>query len=306
VAAKPFKGIAVPLDRSSSVKRRYSVTSDVLGYRRCARQYGAFRIHGYAPAQQTQLYFGTILHQVLDRCHGHFHGTTDPATKGLLPTEADIGSYFDDVEDGLKSRGIRAVTPKLREKALRILNYFNQLEGPALYPRVVDTEHRLQADQATHILHGVVDLLADDPSGTRAPDDQEMWDYKGTTMPLPGSAELKSYEFQMRVYARLYELKHGVLPKKAVLYFLNALDGDSCPKARPAGAIYEVKLTPADIDTAILEFNKTVGEIEASRATDHWPPAPPEVISSQDCAICDLRWDCPTPQKGKGVALRYP
>lgn len=306
MSSKPFSGIKVPLDATPPIKRRYSVTADVLGYRRCARQYGAFRVHNYAAAQQTQLYFGTVLHQVLDRCHTHYHGVIDPGTKGSLPSEANIVEYFDEVENGLKSRGIRAVSPKLRDKAINILKYFNQLEGPTLYPRVVDTEHRLQADQTSHILHGVVDLLANSLTKAGGPGDREMWDYKGAMFPTPGSADLRSYEFQMRVYARLYQLKHGVLPKRAMLYFLNELDGDTCPTRRPVHAVHDVSLKPADIQVAMDEFTKTVKLIENSRAKDHWPPAPPDEISPQDCAICDLRWDCSTPINGKGVALRYP
>src|SRR5262249_47516562 len=122
------------------VKRRYSVTQDIVGFRRCARQYGFVHAHKYAPAHQTQLYFGTMLHQVLDRCHSHYHGIIDPTTKGTFPgrgsvlpdslVEAhfsavaaavagnvipppppnDLVRYFLEVEDSLKSRGIRAIT----------------------------------------------------------------------------------------------------------------------------------------------------------------------------------------------------
>ena len=62
----PFSTVVVEPPSEPFVKRRYSVTADVVAYRRCARQYGAFRVHSYAPAHQTQLYFGTIVHQVLD------------------------------------------------------------------------------------------------------------------------------------------------------------------------------------------------------------------------------------------------
>jgi hypothetical protein len=34
---KPFQGISVPLSHNTLVKRRYSVTQDVVSYRRCAR-----------------------------------------------------------------------------------------------------------------------------------------------------------------------------------------------------------------------------------------------------------------------------
>jgi len=334
-----YKGLVVPPGEANPVKRRYSVTQDVVGYRRCARQYGAFRVHNYAPAHQTQLYFGTILHQVLDRCHGHFNGVMDPATAGTLPdngavlsdTEiqqyfadlraaldndetppevpSDLIRYFLDVEDGLKSQGIRAITPDLRLKAIRILQYFNALEGPELYGRVRDTELRLQADQQSHIPHGVVDLLVENPDNDD-PSECEIWDYKGMSRVGLLRVDLDTYLFQMRVYAHLYNLKYGVLPKRVVLYFLGELDGDTAPTTRPANATLALDihkgLSAEEIDQAMRVFGNTVDAVEESRATDYWPAAAPGEISEQDCAICDLRWDCQTPNGGKGVAMRYP
>ncbi len=333
---KPFAGIIIAPPSNNPVKRRYSVTQDIVGFRRCSRQYGAFHVHKYAPAHQTQLYFGTIIHQVLDRCHAHYHGIVDPSTKGTLPdngkilNDTEIQNYFDgirraqnagiaaplppseiikyfiEVEDGLKSQGIRAITPDLRVKAVRLLQYFNTLEGPTLYTRVIDTEHRLQADCTSHILHGVVDLLVDSSARGQNPASFEMWDYKGTSRVGLGAKELETYDFQMRVYAHLYQLKHGVFPRKAILYFINELDGPTCPTKRPINAMLEVSLDPTDVVTAMSEFDSTVTQIEYARSIDLWKPADPGKINEQDCAICDLRWDCPTPNGGKGVSLRYP
>ncbi len=333
---QPFKGIAVPLPNNTLLKRRYSVTQDVVAFRRCARQYGAFNVHKYAPAHQTQTYFGTVLHQVLDRCHAHFHGIIDPSTKGLLPDDGQILSeeeirhyfgetkeaqksgatapkppseivrYFIQVENGLNSKGILAIRSDLRVQAVRILQYFNALEGPELYPKVRDTEHRLQADRTDHILHGVVDLLVDSSAETVNPAECEMWDYKGSSRVGLNPKDLETYEFQMRVYAYLYQRKHGVLPKKAVLYFLNELDGPMCPSKRPVNALIEVSILPDEIEVAIEEFTKTVDQIENSRVQDKWEPALPGYISEQDCKNCDLRWDCKTPNGGKGVQPVYP
>jgi putative RecB family exonuclease len=280
------------------------------------------------------------LHQVLDRCHAHFHGVMDPNTKGTLPgggivvphtdietylASADaafklgqtpppapcaIVRYFLEVENGLKSQGIRAITKDQRTRVIRLLQYFDKLEGPALYPRVRDTELRLQADQTTHIMHGVVDLLVEDPNGNSGPGDCEIWDYKGTSRLVMMPADLQTYRFQMQVYAKLYELKHGLLPKRVVIYLLSELDGPTCPPTRPVNATLEIDasngLGSADIATAMAEFTTTVSLIEQARLVDQWPPAVVGCISEQDCAICDFRWDCPTPNKGQGVQLRYP
>lgn len=332
----PYSDVEVRAPRNPVIKRRYSVTSDIVAFRRCARQYGTFRIHNYAPAHQTQLYFGTIIHQVLDRCHGHYRGVNTPETAGTIPDNghilsnneiqdyfdevrdahrnqvaappapSDIVRYFIEVENGLKSQGIRAITPDLRIKALRLLQYFNRLEGPILYPRVKDTEHRLQADQGTHILHGVVDLLLTNDQDSENPADFEIWDYKGTNRIYLTAKDLQTYEFQMRVYARLYGIKHNVQPRRVVLYFINELDGPTCPDARPVNALLSVSIDPADVHTAMQEFTATVAEIEQARRNDTWNPARPGEISNQDCAICDLRWNCQTPNGGSGAPLRYP
>lgn len=50
---------------------RFSLTSDIISFRRCRRQYGFFGNDGFVPAQAVQVYFGQMIHQVLDRCHRH-------------------------------------------------------------------------------------------------------------------------------------------------------------------------------------------------------------------------------------------
>ncbi len=68
----------------------------------------------------------------------------------------------------------------------------------------------------------------------------------------------------------------------------------------------EVSLASNKISDAVNEFAETVKQIEQSRSTDRWNAANPSSISEKDCNICDLRWDCLTPNGGKGVQLRYP
>lgn len=294
MTTRPFPPGLVPLGNLVGVKRRYSVTADVLGFRRCARQYGAFRIYKYAPAEQTQLFYGTIVHQVLDRAHAHFHGVINPALRGTLPTDSEIEGYFNEVEKGLRSRGIRKGSGSERDRALRVLKHFNSLEGPTLYPRVVDTEHRLQADNGDHLLFGVVDLLVWDPAAATSAGACEIWDYKGSRRLYMTTKELEAYEFQMRVYAHLYERRHGVRPSKAVLYFLNELDFASAPTSRPVNAVFEVDLSPREVARAVAEFSATVRQIDVSRGIDQWPAPPTTDVSLQTCTVCDLRWDCPT------------
>jgi hypothetical protein len=96
------------------VKRRYSVTGDVLSYRRCKRQYGFFRRRGYTSAQSGQLYFGTVIHETLDRAHAHFSGKVEGAVAGTVPNGDEIADYFQAAEDALLARGIRYMSREAR------------------------------------------------------------------------------------------------------------------------------------------------------------------------------------------------
>jgi len=282
-----FQSLQVPFNPPAQRRRRYSVTADIVAYQQCSLQYAAFAVRRYEPALVVQLFYGTVIHQVLDRAHAHYRGELGvPA--GSLPTDADIDNYFTQVESALIARRIRAVD-SVRDQARTILQRFNSLEGPALYPRIIDTECRLQADQGQYILHGNVDVLA--ASETNSGAAVEIWDYKGANRPSVGDPDYQRYVFQMQVYADLFRQKTGTAPSKAILYFLNELSGDLAPTSRPVNALLEVNLDPAAVQQALQSFGQTVQQIESCRASRTWPnpaTAPPE----KTCSACDLRWNC--------------
>src|SRR4051812_18076098 len=96
-AWKNFESVVVGPPQQEVVRQRLSLTSDILSFRRCSRQYSYFGNDGFVPAQATQIYYGTIIHQVLDKCHRHYAGFQGH-TPGTLPTDADIEQYFDEVQ----------------------------------------------------------------------------------------------------------------------------------------------------------------------------------------------------------------
>jgi len=299
-----FSNLGVPRSRASVVKRRYSVTADVISFQRCARQYGYFAARGYEPAHTVQIYYGTIIHQVLDRAHVHYRGLVDPAKRGQIPTDQDIEDYFNEVDRSLRARRISSLRLAERDAALSRLKLFNAIEGPTLYPRVRDTEHRLQSDRGSYLLHGTVDVLADDPHWLPTMG-AEIWDYKGGHRPKRNSQPYHQYEFQMLVYAELYRERNGLYPLRSILYFLGELDGAASSLTRPADAIIEVVLDPRRITVALQEFDQTVVDIERCKAIDTWPaPQPGQQPEKQTCDICDLRWHCPTVRQS--YPIRYP
>ena len=85
-----FQGLQIPLSRPRTHKERYSVTADILSYELCPIQYGMFNRRKYEPAVPVQLFYGTVIHQVLDKAHGHYSGILNPQTRSVVPSDNDI------------------------------------------------------------------------------------------------------------------------------------------------------------------------------------------------------------------------
>lgn len=294
-----FPSGLVPVEPPQVLRPRFSLTSDILSFRKCQRQYGFFGNDGFVPAQAVQIFFGQIIHQVLDRCHRHYSGLFG-YPHGSLPTDTDVERYFEEVDQALRAQGIRPASPSVSRQAKQVLKAFNNLEGPTLYPRVIDTEYRLESERQDFILRGVVDVLATDDVGY-----PEIWDYKGTNLPGLSSDELRDYEWQMSVYAELFKVKSGSYPARAILYFLNELrseEGAPPITARPSPAIREVDFmrdgvepdgTPTLVKRGLEAFDLTAADIARRRSTKVWEtPQGIDIPDERTCDICDIRWNC--------------
>lgn len=293
-AWKNFSGVAVGPPQTELVRPRLSLTSDILSFRRCSRQYGYFGNDGFVPAQATQIYYGTIIHQVLDKAHRHYAGLSGHPP-GTMPTAHDIGQYFDEVQTALRSHGVRPASPAVADKAKRVLALFNRIEGPTLYPLIRNTEYRLESDREKYILRGVVDVLARNREAPDDPAQMEIWDYKGSRFPDLSSEEMQNYVWQMCVYAELYRVRAGQYPARAILYFLNELDLTPEPDERPLRATLEVTFSQETVGKALAQFDDTAREIITCRSGKVWPL--PQQVPTETCDICDVRWSCPVPKK---------
>ena len=225
-------------------------------------------------------------------------GRINPSTRGTIPTDQDIDQFFDEVENALRAHGVRAVSPLVRTYALDLVKRFNSVEGPQLYPRVMDTEHRLQTERQNYLMYGVVDVLAS-TLGATSPTDREIWDYKASKRPDPrapaGAARLADYEFQLRVYAELYKERNGQYPRRALIYFVGELAGTPPPTTTPPNAVMVANLQQTQVQVALTAFDSTVQQIQISEAQNQWnPPANGmQTAGKETCDLCDVRWSCP-------------
>jgi superfamily I DNA/RNA helicase len=264
--------------RETDLKRRYSITGDVLAYKRCKRQYGYYTDMDFAPNHVTQLFFGRVVHETLDRAHRHYAGELEGVEEETVPSEDDIARYFREVAEALKARNIYPMSSEAEDTALEYIQRFNSREGEALYPRVLDTEHRLESNREEFVLEGVVDVLVGDDEG------HEIWDYKAGQRPEDPD-QLADYRAQLYTYAELYHYNQGRYPERGVIYFLGESD--------PSTARFELTFDDDDVQDSLADFERTVEQIQRDRESKNWFDIRPEDAPSEGtCAECDVRWNC--------------
>jgi putative RecB family exonuclease len=301
-----LKGWTTPSRHSDHRVRKYSTTSDILSFKRCRRQYGFFGVRGFASATATQRYFGTLVHDVLDRINRDYR--LDP----VLPSEAHVTQLVEEAHDRLIRSGVRPYSiEQQKDAAAKLTHRFVALLGAGFFPHVQQTEYRLERALKTpterdYILSGIVDVLSGAVShalglnfGTTA-DDVEIWDYKSGRMPEPDSDLMDAYTYQMRVYAELYRQQTGRYPARSVLVFVGELGDDRFFKraqgdlAGNSHFIYPIAPVPDEVETAISDFHQTVEAIESERAkpyAEQWG-APDHPVEAETCEACELRFKC--------------
>lgn len=275
----------VPLTKSKrKIKRRYSITGDLISYSLCPRQYGFYRFLGYAPSNPSQEWYGSIIHRFLKRAHTYFR------LKGEVPDEDEIERIFRQIEVSMELEGARPFNEAVRKSALKVIEAFCRIEGKEFFESIVEAELPLMKELDDFILYGVVDALKMDGNSV------EIWDYKGMRRPDEntefGRKKIERYRKQMFVYGYLYRERTGEYPRKAVLYFLNEIKGRN---SRPPEALlvvdFELEETQKQVEEFINEFCQVVRGIEESKERNKW--ALPETIDEATCSQCDFRFDCP-------------
>lgn len=301
-------GWTVPTVEKAAHIRKYSTTGDILSFKRCRRQYGYFGVRGFSSATATQRYFGTLVHDVLDRIHRDHRARPAAA----LPDENAIADLVAAAHDRLIRSGVRPYNAKQQqERAAKLIFRFVASVGPHFFPHVQQTEYRLERALKTpggrdYVLDGVVDVLSGAVSHalrlpvSTDPDDIEIWDYKSGRMPEQGSVELQDYTYQMRVYAELYRQQTGEYPARCVLVFVGELgddrrweNSDGVARRFP-DLFYIVQPSPSHIRRAMEDFHTTVEAIEAERAkpfSHQWAP-PSHRVDAATCEACEIRYSC--------------
>jgi len=122
----------------------YSLTSDLLNFNRCPRQYRYTKIAKLPSSLPTQLWYGNLIHGVLEECHLKFKESTV-----CFPwPEEELEEIIETVDRHLAASQICAWTD--HEEVLgkrRVHTAVNEL-GPYLFPLIQQAEVRLRGARA--------------------------------------------------------------------------------------------------------------------------------------------------------------
>jgi hypothetical protein len=246
----------------------YSLTGDLLAYRRCGLQYRYYNRGGLPPSRPVQQWFGQFIHGVMEESYRRWSA---PGV-GDLPWPRD---YIDQVEDEivrrLAARGLRYRNRNLldisKERGVLAVN----LLGKDLFPLVSRAELSLRAVRPMpaagradfYEVNGVVDVLtsvelASAPADNRILQALEaclevaavlrkgrqdpaykfevIVDYKGMARPALSDRFLEDLRWQILTYAWLRSQQPDAVPVIAgVLIFVNELLRNADTDVLPLG-----------------------------------------------------------------------
>jgi hypothetical protein len=228
----------------------YSLTGDILSFRRCGLQYRYLNGSALPPSRPVQMWFGEFIHLVMEMAIKNYQD----GVHGDLPwTDEAIDSISDIIIARLATEGKTPRSRKLEKAAkARVKVSINDL-GPILFPLVsipeiplsgtrimpASSQHRAEYYEVTGRIdiitniqmdsfrigeNQLVDLICDFLHNRESEPFEVIVDYKGTRRPSTNSEDWQLYEWQLQTYAWIRQKQPGSLPVRAALIvFINEL-----------------------------------------------------------------------------------
>lgn len=228
----------------------YSLTGDILSFRRCGLQYRYLNGSALPPSRPVQLWFGEFIHLVMEMAIRNYQENR----YGALPWSEDtINGICDTIIARLANEGktprSRRVESVARE---RVKVSINEL-GPILFPLVstpevalsgtrlmpqasryraeyyevtgrIDIITNMQIDALQANVNQIVTLVREFLLGINNEPFEVIVDYKGMRRPPMNSVEWHLYEWQLQTYAWIRQKQPGSLRVRAgLIIFVNEL-----------------------------------------------------------------------------------
>ncbi|CAG4968489.1 ATP-dependent helicase [Novilysobacter luteus] len=249
-----------------NLKREYSFTSHITVFENCAEQYRFFKDLNFAPIRESQILFGTLVHQTIE----DIHKTVLRGEESTLDGDRIAGWFSANYATLSKKERVYLATSSQQAALNHVLRYYEREK--AHWDRIREAEVEISLVKDDYILKGNVDLIRGEN------DTVEIIDFKSEKKPdLEKDQErLNQYRHQLEVYAHLVEERTGQRVSRMHLYYTGEEGGNpyvSFPKDDRA------------IGKTIARFDDIVARIERQ---DYQMVARPTKL----CVECDMRAYC--------------
>lgn len=249
-----------------NLKREYSFTSHITVFENCAEQYRFFKDLDFAPIRESQILFGTLVHQTIE----DIHKTVLRGEEGMLDADRIAGWFSANYATLSKKERVYLATSSQRAALSHVMRYFERENGH--WDRIKEAEVEISLVKDSYILKGNVDLIRGEN------DTVEIIDFKSEKKPNmeKDKERLNQYRHQLEVYAHLVEERTGQKVSRMHLYYTGEEGGNpyvTFPKDDRA------------IGKTIARFDDIVARIEQQ---DYQMAARPAKL----CVECDMRPYC--------------
>jgi hypothetical protein len=155
---------------------RFSLTGDILSFRRCGLQYRYYSGSALPPSRPVQLWTGEFIHGVMEEAYAVWNNlkpafpwpvTPSPWPRNQRPANRlpyDIGLLGDNVEDKLKAANKIPRSRVAREAAYKRVTAALNLIGPHLFELIESTEQKISG---TRMMPQINAPLGQYPRGDR-------------------------------------------------------------------------------------------------------------------------------------------
>jgi CRISPR/Cas system-associated exonuclease Cas4 (RecB family) len=177
----------------------YSLTGDLLSYKRCGLQYRYYNASSLPPSRPVQMWYGEFIHGVLEAAFRIWRGAKGtlpfPWPYTTIPDDAqpeappaglaahDLRAFAWPIEEALMFEGKRARSRRARIAAYRRAEVAVNLLGPHLFPLIADAEQKVlgsrvippladgrEGRSTRYALRGIIDVLTNVELAVATPD----------------------------------------------------------------------------------------------------------------------------------------
>ncbi|MBC8390151.1 MAG: ATP-dependent helicase [Candidatus Cloacimonetes bacterium] len=265
---KKLVNLRFSIKERKKLKKKLSITGDVILYETCPKQYEIFRDFGFSQSSTAQFSLGLLVHNTIEDVHKKII-----KDRSYKPVKTDLLNILDENVRLMKLSNSRILGKILIDNARKqIINYYNNFKDN--FAKILDCEKLIILEKENFYLVGRIDAIYDDGKGI------SLVDFKAHKRPENINGKIiKRYKNQLSIYIHQLIEKFDQKPNNSIIFFTGEADKRK--------SILKVNITDYDIKNSTMLFDDTAKKILTKDYVVEELPNYDEI-----CSQCDYRKVC--------------